>query len=928
MTIPSPSKPFAKCLGALAIAFAAACGQDASVEQLLADSRAYESRGDVPAAIIQLKNLLQREPQHAEARFRLGELYLRSGDPRAAEAQLRHALADRHDPKAVLPLLAKALFQQGNFAKVLEDTRSSDHGEAARQPQILALRGHAHLSLGQNEDAAAAFDEALVRQPDLAAALLGQARLALGKRDAKAALALVSKALASEPASVDAWLMKGDLERAFNRPAAALEAYRKAFDVSPGDLAVNFHLASFYLDRGELDAARRHVEALRAAAPDSALGHYLSGLLEFKRGNFSAAAEEARRTLKQVPDYLPALALAGAAAHSAGADADAENMLGQVLERAPASLHIRKLLAGSLLRRGKAQQALEVLAPALKQAPDDADLLTLAGEAHLQRRELPAASRYFETAAKKAGDDSRARTGLGLARLAAGQTERALADLESATKRGDSKAELVLASSLLAAGKFDHALSLVEKMEKAQPADPAIANLKGAALLGRKDLPAARRAFERALELQPSFLAAAANLAQMDLRAGRPAAARGHYEKIVRREPANVEALTALANLAAATGAHAEALGLLERAKKIQPSSYAVALALARHHFRTGDYASSAQAASDALVTQSEDAAALELLAQAQLRAGKGIEARDTYAKLAALYPKSASALYGLAGALALVGSQASAEHTLRKALELRPDYPEALASLAALQLRAGRSAEAAKTAEDIKRRFPKLALGHAIAGDAHMAERRYALAAAAYTSAFGREKSAALLIKLHAALRGAGREREGEALLVDWLKQRPDSSQIRLYYADAAIKAGNYRLAAEQYEIERTKQPGHGALLHNLVWCYEQLRDYARALEVAELAYSKDSTRVVALDDLARILLKMQRDVPRAVVLLEKALTIAPDSQSVRYHLAQAHLQSGDKGRARLALEQLLRSRQPFPEQAEAAELFKQLQR
>src|SRR5205085_8905362 len=133
------------------------------------------------------------------------------------------------------------------------------------------------------------------------------------------------------------------------------------------------------------------------------------------------------------------------------------------------------------------------------------------------------------------------------------------------------------------------------------------------------------------------------------------------------------------------------------------------------------------------------------------------------------------------------------------------------------------------------------------------------------------------------------------EGLLLAWLDHRPDDARVRLYYADAAIKDGEFRRAAEQYEIERRKQPGNLGVMHNLAWCYERLGEFAKGLEIAEAAYKLNSDGVVVLDDLARLLLKSDRDAPRAVKLLEKALTLAPESQSVRYHLAEAYLKVGE---------------------------------
>jgi putative PEP-CTERM system TPR-repeat lipoprotein len=898
------------------------------VESLLADAGRHEAKGDWPAAVIQLKNVLQREPAHAEARFRLGVAYLRVGDARAAEKQFREALEAKYSPAAVVPVLAEALFQQGEFRKLLEATRSSDHGEIALRPEILSLRGHAQLSLDQPEAAGQSFDAALERDPRFPRALLGKARLAMQRRDATGALELVSQALANDARSLDGWLMKGDLERASNRADAAAQAYRRALEINPQSVAANFNLASLSIAAEQLDEAMPFIETIRRVAPNSALGDYLLGLVQYRRGNFTVAGDAVRRSLKNVPDHLPALALSGAIGYSLGAYEQAERELSQVLERAPASLYIRKLLAATLLKRGKAQQALIVLGPALRASPDDAAALALAAEAYYGKRDLENATRYFELAARKLPDDPGIRAGLGLARLSAGEVDRALTDLEAAARAGDGKAEMLLVASLLAAKKFDRARQVIFDLEKKRPRDPATHNLKGTVLLSQRDAAGARKAFERAMQLQPNFLAAAINLAQLDLRENNPQAARARYETLLQRESSNVEIMIALARLADATGARAEAVAWLERAKARQPQSFSVSLALARQHFAAGDYGKAAAAARDALLVQGENAEALDLLGHSQLREGKGLEARTTYTKLVALYPKSPHAYYGLSAALAVTGSQAAAEGALRNALELKPDFPEALGSLAALQLRAGKFADALKTAEQLKKRYPRLSLGPALEGDAHMAARKFGAAVRAYDVAFRLERSAALLIKLHSALRASNRGKEGNALLQDWLGRRPDDSRIRLYYADASIKEGNYALAAEHYEIERRKQPENLGLLHNLLWCYEQLGQYPRALEIAEIAYKVDSNRVVVLDDLARLLLKSDADADRATVLLEKALTLAPESQSVRYHLSQAYLKKGDKGRARLALEQLLRSRQPFPEQAAAAELLKQLQR
>ena len=87
----------------------------------------------------------------------------------------------------------------------------------------------------------------------------------------------------------------------------------------------------------------------------------------------------------------------------------------------------------------------------LRQAPDDGELLTLAGSLYLQSNDFAKAAQYFDKAAKLDPKSAGARTGLGVSRMASGETDRALADLESAVQLDSDKyqADIVLVMSHL-----------------------------------------------------------------------------------------------------------------------------------------------------------------------------------------------------------------------------------------------------------------------------------------------------------------------------------------------------------------------------------------------------------------------------------------------------------------------------------------------
>lgn len=908
----------------LVIVLLCACRAPETLEGQLAQVRQFQQKGDLNSSVVVLKNILQKHPKHPEARYLLGMAFKRNGQPRLAELNFREALEAKYDPPVVLLALAQTLFDQGAFEKVVEATFSSDHGAAALQPEVLSLRGHAQLSLNRPEDAAKSFEEALNRKPGFALALLGQVRMALNKGQLPTALTLVDQALASDPSSTYAWLMKGDLNRATGNADVALSAYQKALSLNPNGFAVNSNLASLYMSDGKFDLAQKHIDTILRIAPDSPVGYYLLGLLKFRSKDYAAAELAAQKLNKVAPNYLPGAVLSGVIAFSLGSDKQAERWLGDAFLKSPNSLQVRKLYAGSLLKVNKVDDAIMILEPALKVAPNDSSLLTLYAEAKFRRNDVAAARHYFELAIKQNPNDPRVRTGLGLTRLAAGETERALTDLAAAVDMGGSAADTLLITTMMSVNQYDKALEAVARLEAKRPKDPLTFNLKGAALFAKGDVDGARKAFERASELQPAQFAAAMNLAKLDVRDNNPTEARKRFQKILESDKNNVAAMMGLADLAMSANNNKEAILWAERAVQAQPNALAPLMILSRLHFENADYDRAMAAARDALRVQPDNAEALNILGHCQLRIGKNLEALNTYTVLVNRYPKLAAAHYGLSNAQAANGKVAAAQMSLQKAIELRPDFSEAIYALAALQLRAGKVAEVNKLLGDAQKRLPKSAMGHVIAGDAAMAEKRYEEAANAYGSAFAIEKTPTVLMKLYGALRGSGKAAAADALATDWLQKNPDDLPVRYMVANAAISNKDFQRAAEQFQYALKKEPNNLALLHNLALAYERLND-RRALDAAERAYKIAPNDSSALHDFGRLQIEMG-DPARAIDPLERARLLVPGSQLVRFHLAKAYFKTGASARARMELEQLLRGREDFPGRADAVELLKQL--
>ena len=78
-------------LAVAATVLLSACGRD-DPAGLIGSARDYQAKGDHNAAVIQLKNVLQKQPENGEARLMLGRSALTLGDAATAEKEFRKAL--------------------------------------------------------------------------------------------------------------------------------------------------------------------------------------------------------------------------------------------------------------------------------------------------------------------------------------------------------------------------------------------------------------------------------------------------------------------------------------------------------------------------------------------------------------------------------------------------------------------------------------------------------------------------------------------------------------------------------------------------------------------------------------------------------------------------------------------------------------------
>lgn len=899
-----------------------ACGKTDTAASLMADAQQYEAKGDGKAALIQLKNAATKAPDDAEVRIRLANLYLKSGDPVSAEKEIRKASELKADPARTIPVLVTALVRQGQGQKALDESASMAEGANAA---VQALRGDAWLSLNNVPKARASYERALAVAPGEANALIGMARLAALDKDLDGAAKLTERAVAANPKDADVFMFKGTLLRAQQKPAEAITAFGQAVALKPDMVAAYLERANLYIADKKYDLAKADIDAARKLAPGALPPLYSQALLDFTQNNYKAANDNIQKVLSKAPEHMPSILLAGATEINLGSFKLAEQHLTAYLNSNPDNVYARKLLAQTQLRSAQPGNAGATLEPLLKGGAGDAQTLALAGESSLRAQDFVKASQYFEKATALEPNQPALRTSLGLSMLAQGKQDQGVDELEKATKL-DPKSEqagVALVRSEMALKHYDKAAAAAKAVIAAHPDSAELRNLEGGVYMSKGDMTAARASFEKAISLKAEMFGPVMNLAQIDVAEKKPDAAKARMVAFAEKNKGSA-APVALAALAMSQNKVPEATTWLEKAVNDNPDDMAAAGQLVTHYLRTNQAPKALNLARKLQAANPTKPELLDALGQAQLASNDNEGALDSYSKLAGMLPKSASAQLRLAAVHLKLKNPNAAAEDLKKALALEPGNERAQLGQIEMAMAANKPEEALALARGMQKSAPKSAVGYVLEGDVLMAQRKFDAAARAYEQGHAIANASTTAIKAAGALNAAGKGKEAEAKITSWLASHPNDPAATMYMGELLLSRKDFKGASSRFEEVLKKAPNDALVLNNLAWAYQQQKD-PRALGIAERAVKAAPEAAPVLDTLGWMLFE-QGDTAKALPLLQKAVTLQPQSRELRYHLAAALAKSGDKKQARVELDKVLADGAPFAQSEDAKALLKTL--
>ena len=675
------------------------------------------------------------------------------------------------------------------------------------------------------------------------------------------------------------------------------------------------------------DEVRPILERMREVAPQDLRTMMMTARLAIADEDWITAQENLQQVLRRAPEYRAAQMLLGVVHKESGNLGQAEMYLSAVVAASPDNSSARRLLAETRMALNKAEAARQALEPITSGADADIVSLSMAAGANLSLGEFDEAVELLERGVATNPGNVDLKVQLALAYFRGGQLDKVRQVLDSlpdmSGQRTEFRSESLLVLTQMAQGNQDEALRDARLLRDKWPDRVDAHILVGMVETAGGDLEAARTSYNQGLQVAPDNTRVIRHLAQLDLAENDPQAATDRYLLILELANDDAAAMVSLARIAAQAEDHTGAREWLIKAREADPNSIRARSLLAALYLAFREFDAAEEVAKEAVNLQPDSARLQNYLGLAQYYSENYRDAVFSLGKAAELAPDEPSYRFNLARAQAAQGNESSALVSLQDSMDQSLQHLPSGVLLASMRAESGDP----DGAQDIARRLQELHPNEAapFALEAELLAQRGDLsgAANAYDKVLSIEMVDRYAIRAYQVRSQAGVSKPVEPLL-SFLEERPLDTNVRLYLASAYENMGEVGNSISQYEQVLVNDQDNFIAVNNLAWNYFMSGD-ARAEQFARRAYELRPDSGAVVDTLGWVLVK-KGSLEEGVDLLRSAVSLSDNHPDIRYHLAAALADSGQKQEARTILEDLLESAESFTNKAAAESLLADL--
>ena len=521
---------------------------------------ALEAR-DFPTAFQELQKTVELDPNHYEAKGKLGEIYLASGKPEEAAQIADNLVASR-----------------------------------PQDPQGYILKSGIAVRAGKVDEAIAQLKKAVELDPKAVRPILTVGNLYLLKRDRKSAMEWYDKALAADPNAPEAHVARGNSFFASGELDDGAKEYRKAIELSKEKENLRIALAEHYLYQGRMEDSEKELNAV-IQEMNSLKARKVLAEIKLETGKPEEAKPLVDAILKGNEKDLDGKFLKGRIALSEKRLEDAKALFAEVIKQdaALARAHLyngmteilqgyldvgkkevqeavrlepnnvrARLVLGEIYLKSNAPAAAEKEAlEVLQRHPSNVQAVVLYGDSFLARKDWAKAEQVYTAMIRQMPKSPLGYFKMGLVRKFQDKPSEAAGYFSQAVERNPkdltSVNEYIFA--LVAAKQADKAKKVLDEYVAKEPKNPLLWETAGRFHLAMREPAEAETAFLKAIELAPDYTEPYYELGVLYIAQKKLPEAEAKFVKVIERNEKNVGAHTLL-------GVVQNSLGKIEEANK------------------------------------------------------------------------------------------------------------------------------------------------------------------------------------------------------------------------------------------------------------------------------------------------------------------------------------------------------------------------
>ena len=614
---------------------------------------------------------VELNPQHLEAKAKLGKFYLLSGDAVKAEKLANEILAVKPADPAALTLKAALMARKGDTPGAIQQVSQVIAADPT-QVEAVSLLATLYGKQGDDTRAQAALEKGIQANPKNVPLRMDLVSLFLKHQDLAKAEQILLEMIVIDPKKLEYRTSLATFYARTNQLDKAEKALRDEIQVDPKNEQSYLLLVDFLATRKSVDQAEKELLAAIQAMPKAyKLRFGLASLYQAMNKQ-----DKVRQTYQEIidldkigPEGLKARDQLAALDIQTGKTEEAGKLVAEVLKENPTDNQALLLRGQMSLAKGDANSAIADFRSVLKDQPDSVPVITLLAKAHLANKEPQLAKSTLSDALAKYPDNPNLRMAMADFLTANKDYDGALREVEAALVITPKDPRIYEAKAEIQAAKNDlgGAEATLLKFTTAYP-DQAMAYYHlGQIYQAQKKYDQAIAEFELALSKSPKSIEPLSAMVNVLMVQGKGDKAAARVNQAIQAAPDNFMPQLLLGEVYANQKKQAEAEGAFRKAIQINPKASAAYLDLANLSLAHGDAKTAIQTLQQGLVAVPDDARLSIALAENYQRSGDNDKAIAEYAAVLQKNPGIDLVANNLASLLSDKGDKAS----LDKAAEI-----------------------------------------------------------------------------------------------------------------------------------------------------------------------------------------------------------------------------------------------------------------